>query len=151
MKKSVFNNYIFFIHCFKVHLFWESHKISRNLPLTFDCMYCSQKWGEDFAKLCGLLRIYELYHSVECWSECFLFSLRNFILQSSITIKKMWMAKDFGKSIFGTSFVFLTKLPIILQFYVTKIASCISCMVNINLSFEAICTVYSNLETTVGK
>ena len=35
--------------------------------------------------------------------------------------------------------------------YVTKIASCISCMVNINLSFETICTVYSNLETTVGK
>ena len=31
-----------------------------NLPLTFDCMYCSQKKGEDFAKFCGLLRIYEL-------------------------------------------------------------------------------------------
>ena len=28
---------------FKVHIFWESHKILRNLPLTFDCMYCSQK------------------------------------------------------------------------------------------------------------
>ena len=34
----------------------------RNLPLTFDCMYCSQKLGEDFAKFCGLLRIYELYY-----------------------------------------------------------------------------------------
>ena len=34
----------------------------RNLPLTFDCMYCSQKLGEDFAKLCALLRIYELYY-----------------------------------------------------------------------------------------
>ena len=33
----------------------------RNLPLTFDCMYCSQKLVEDFAKFCGLLRIYELY------------------------------------------------------------------------------------------
>ena len=33
----------------------------RNLHLTFDCMHCSQKLGEDFAKLCGLLRIYELY------------------------------------------------------------------------------------------
>ena len=32
-----------------------------NLPLTFDCMYCSQKLGEDFAKFCGLLRMYELY------------------------------------------------------------------------------------------
>ena len=27
----------------KVHIFWEGHKILRNLPLTFDCMYCSQK------------------------------------------------------------------------------------------------------------
>ena len=33
----------------------------RNLPLTFDCMYCSQKLGEDFAKFLGLLRLYELY------------------------------------------------------------------------------------------
>ena len=32
--------------------------------LTFDCMYCSQKLGEDFAKLCGLLRIYELYQKL---------------------------------------------------------------------------------------
>ena len=24
-------------------------------------MYCSQKQGEDFARFCGLLRIYELY------------------------------------------------------------------------------------------
>ena len=35
----------------KVHIFWEGHKILRNLPLTFDCMYCSQKLGEDFAKI----------------------------------------------------------------------------------------------------
>ena len=27
-------------------------------------MYCSQKLGEDFAKFCGLLRIYELYHAI---------------------------------------------------------------------------------------
>ena len=41
----------------KVDILWEGHKILRNLYLTFDCMYCSQKWGEDFAKFCGLLRI----------------------------------------------------------------------------------------------
>ena len=46
---------------YKVHIFWEGHKILRNLPLTFDCMYCSQKLGEDFAKFCGLLKIYELF------------------------------------------------------------------------------------------
>ena len=38
----------------KVHVFWEGHKILRNLHLTFDCMYCSQKLGEDFGKFCGL-------------------------------------------------------------------------------------------------
>ena len=27
----------------KVHIFWEGHKILRNLHLTFDCIYCSQK------------------------------------------------------------------------------------------------------------
>ena len=40
----------------KAHIFWGGHKILRNL----DCMHCSQKLGEDFAKFCGLLRIYEL-------------------------------------------------------------------------------------------
>jgi hypothetical protein len=27
-------------------------------------MYCSQTLGEDFAKFCGLLRIYELYQQL---------------------------------------------------------------------------------------
>ena len=35
---------------FKVHIFLEGHKILWNLHLTFDCVYCSQKLGEDFAK-----------------------------------------------------------------------------------------------------
>ena len=43
---------------FKVHIFWEGHIILQNI---FDCMYCSQKLGEDFATFCDLLRIYELY------------------------------------------------------------------------------------------
>ena len=33
----------------------------RNLPLSFDYSTYSQKLGEDFAKFCGLLRIYDLY------------------------------------------------------------------------------------------
>ena len=32
-----------YIHSFKVHIFWEGHKNFRNLPLTFDCMYCSTR------------------------------------------------------------------------------------------------------------
>ena len=49
----------------KVHIFWEGHKILRNLPFTFDWMYCSQKKGKDFAKFRGLVRIYELYRRTE--------------------------------------------------------------------------------------
>ena len=62
---SVGNSFLLFIatkpHGSKVDMFWEDHKSLRNLHLTFDCMYCGQKLGEDFAKLCGLLRIYEPY------------------------------------------------------------------------------------------
>ena len=55
----------------KVHIFWEGLKILRNLHLAFDCMYCSQKWGEDFAKICGILRVYELHKMyLETVVEC---------------------------------------------------------------------------------
>ena len=48
---------------FKVHIFWEGHKILQNLHLTFDYSTYSQKLDENFAKFCGLLRIHELYLS----------------------------------------------------------------------------------------
>ena len=60
VKILIWREFKFFRH--KVHIFWEGHKILRSLHLTFDCMYCSQKLGEDFSKFCGLLRIYELYY-----------------------------------------------------------------------------------------
>ena len=44
-----------------VHIFWEGHKILRNLHLLIDLEYIEQIIGGDFAKFCGLLRIYELY------------------------------------------------------------------------------------------
>ena len=44
----------------EVHIFRKDHKILQNLHLTFDYSIYSQKLGEDFAKFCGLLRIYEL-------------------------------------------------------------------------------------------
>ena len=40
----------------KVHIFWEGHKILRNLHQ----LCIGQIIGGDFAKFCGLLRIYEL-------------------------------------------------------------------------------------------
>ena len=47
---------------FKVYLFWEGHKIWRNLHQLFVQFTASQIIGGDFAKFCGLLRIYELYY-----------------------------------------------------------------------------------------
>ena len=44
----------------KVHIFWEGHKTLRNLHRGFDRYYKGQSYGGDFAKFCGLLRIYEL-------------------------------------------------------------------------------------------
>ena len=49
---------IFFL-C-KVHIFWEGHKILRNLYQLFVLCTASQIIGGDFTKFCGLLRIYEL-------------------------------------------------------------------------------------------
>ena len=50
-----------YIFTSKVHIFWEGHKILRNLHDRFDRYYIGQIYGGDFAKICGLLRIYELY------------------------------------------------------------------------------------------
>ena len=43
----------------------KATKFWGNLPLTFDYSTYSQKVVEDFAKFCGLLRIYKLYLSQE--------------------------------------------------------------------------------------
>ena len=44
----------------KVHIFWEGHKILRNLHRRFVLWSASQIYTGDIAKFCGLLRIYEL-------------------------------------------------------------------------------------------
>ena len=45
----------------KVHIFWEGHKFLRNLHRRFVLYSNGQIYVGDFAKFCGLLRIYELY------------------------------------------------------------------------------------------
>ena len=42
----------------KVHIFWEGHKFLRNLQRWFVLCSNGQIYGGDFAKFCGLLRIY---------------------------------------------------------------------------------------------
>ena len=46
---------------YKVHIFWEGHKILQNLHRRFEWHYIRQIYGRDFAKFCCILRIYELY------------------------------------------------------------------------------------------
>ena len=64
LKPDKFAFYFYQIACFdkwiKVHIFWEGHKILWNLHQLFDWPYIGQIIGGDFAKFCGLLRIYEL-------------------------------------------------------------------------------------------
>ena len=43
---------------FKVHIFWEGHKILQNLHQLFVLCTASQKIGGDFTIFCSLLRIY---------------------------------------------------------------------------------------------
>ena len=45
---------------FKVHIFWEGHKILRNLHQLFVLCTASQIIGGYFAKFFGLLRVYEI-------------------------------------------------------------------------------------------
>ena len=58
---------------FKVHIFWEGHKIWWNLHPRFDCYYIGQIYRGDFTKFCGPLWIYELYQmSHECTDTVFM-------------------------------------------------------------------------------
>ena len=69
----------------------------RNLHLTFDWHYIGQKQGEDFAKFCGLLRIYELYSQGICLS----YNISTFCVDGAKTImlnnsqKTSYFPKDF--------------------------------------------------------
>ena len=49
----------------KVYIFWEGHKILQNIHHRFDRYFIGQIYDGDFAKFCGLLRIYELYETAQ--------------------------------------------------------------------------------------
>ena len=81
-RKLQKNNVSAYILFHKVHIFWEGHKILRNLLLTFVLCSASQKQGGDFAKFCGLLRIYELY--------------ARYLLKNSISLLKLCKVFNFN-------------------------------------------------------
>ena len=65
-KSSNFENFPWAVaSVYKVHIFWEGHKILQNLHRRFDRYNIGQIYGGDFAKNCGLLRIYELYSTFD--------------------------------------------------------------------------------------
>ena len=53
------------------HIFWEGQNFLQNLHLRFALCRASQIYGGDFAKFCGLLRIYELYLHTWYWHTFF--------------------------------------------------------------------------------
>ena len=66
---NIFENELCFglVYCLsseKVYIFWEGHKILRNLHCRFVLCSASQIYDGHFTKFCSLLRIYELYHFV---------------------------------------------------------------------------------------
>ena len=57
-------------------MIWEGLKVLQNLHCRFDCYYIGPIYSEDFVKICGLLRTYELV-------------LQKFIMQPNWS-KKTW-------------------------------------------------------------
>ena len=59
----------------KVHIFWEGHKILRNLPLTFDCMHRSQNFVafSEYMNLNNSIYEVKIFTKLElhnrCWSR----------------------------------------------------------------------------------
>ena len=87
-------------HIVKVHIFWEGHKILRNLHLTFDWQYIGQIIGGDFAKFCGLLRIYELYYKFPASKNWFLYLHQNRFLKDIFTWLSILLRLECGKHSF---------------------------------------------------
>ena len=73
------------IYVFKAHIFWEGHKVLRNLHQLFVLRTASQIIAGDFAKFCGLLRIYEFY--IPSWVRVALFNACKIRLGKSLWIQ----------------------------------------------------------------
>ena len=61
----------------KVHIFWDDHKILRNLHRRFDCYYMGQIYGGDFAK--------NLWPSQNIWTL-------SFNIHTYLSIRYQWVA-----------------------------------------------------------
>ena len=109
----------------KVYIICGGHKILRNLHSRFVLCSASQIYGGDFAKFCGLPRIYELYtfwiinfHEKNCiWLKYFFFRCiqsekNNCPLDSSATLfKRRKFEPKFDTHFVATSQFFLHYNP----------------------------------------
>ena len=78
----------------KVHIFWEGHKFLRNLHCRFVLCSNGQIYSGDFAKICGLLRIYELYISFQItWIFYYPFKIYGDGLISESTVQTNFWSK----------------------------------------------------------
>ena len=105
--------------CVKVHIFWEGHNILRNLHQSFVTCTASQIISGDFAKYCGLLRIYELYKLhytgliIYPYLTVFQMSVTFFRMLGNIAIILIW--KSFGMRIWWKICQKSFKILLILQ------------------------------------
>ena len=68
------------LHCHKVHIFWKGQKILQNLHQLFVLCTASQVIDGDFAKFCGLLKLYELYQDMLHYTNWMISSKKKYIL-----------------------------------------------------------------------
>ena len=107
---------------YKVHIFWESHKFFRNLHQLFVQCTASQIIGGDFAKFCGLLRIYELY-------ELFKISQSGSIVKRSgeafpgKEVSKIWMKKLLTSYMDSPLVFFLLSTLLIVRFVLSRFST----------------------------
>ena len=96
-EQWIFVGSLIYLQKDKVRIFLEGYKILRNLHLTFVYSTYKQKYGEDFAKFCGIyelykrvqniVRIFYIYWSLKCSkniSFCWLTTLNNTIQYNAI-------------------------------------------------------------------
>ena len=72
----------------KVHIFWDGHKILRNIHKLFDWQYLGQIIGEDFANFVAFWEYMNFKHTYCSWCLCHLICTPLYIGFKAFTIIK---------------------------------------------------------------
>ena len=94
----------------KVHIFWEGHKLLRNLHLTFDCMYCTckskGKISQNFVAFSEYMNFMDLAIKISLpnfddYRNCVALSDRNFVVsdQGVVLSTSVWASWPLKKNI----------------------------------------------------